>query len=38
MTQRPVAAARTRWTAYKDAGHAVKYWQQKPEGGWEQAG
>jgi len=33
-----VAAARARWTAYKNGGHTVKYWQQKPEGGWEQAG
>ena len=31
-----VAAARSRWVAYKDAGHSVTYWQQKPEGGWEQ--
>jgi DNA polymerase-3 subunit chi len=31
-----VAAARARWSARKDAGHEVAYWQQKPEGGWEQ--
>lgn len=31
-----VAAARNRWASYKDAGHTVAYWQQKPEGGWEQ--
>lgn len=29
-----VAAARTRWTAGKDAGHALTYWQQGPRG-WE---
>lgn len=32
-----VAAARSRWSAYKGAGHSVTYWQQKPEGGWEQS-
>jgi DNA polymerase III subunit chi len=31
-----VAAARTRWKAYKDAGHTVTYWQQTDTGGWEQ--
>lgn len=31
-----VAAARSRWSAYKAGGHSVTYWQQKPEGGWEQ--
>ncbi len=31
-----VAAARARWTTRMDAGHEVKYWQQKPQGGWEQ--
>lgn len=31
-----VAAARTRYKAYKEAGHNVTYWQQKPAGGWEQ--
>lgn len=30
-----LAAARARWRAYKDAGHALTYWQQKPEGGWD---
>ena len=30
-----VAAARARWSARKDAGHDVTYWQQKPAGGWE---
>lgn len=33
-----VAAARNRWAGYKEAGHTVAYWQQKPEGGWEQKG
>lgn len=31
-----VAAARTRWKAYKDDGHALTYWQQTERGGWEQ--
>lgn len=31
-----VAAAREQWRAFKDAGHAVTYWQQR-EGRWEQA-
>ena len=30
-----LAAARSRWRAYKDAGHALTYWQQKPQGGWD---
>ncbi len=30
-----VAAARTRWTWYKDAGHKLTYWQQTERGGWE---
>lgn len=30
-----VAAARERWTRYKDAGHALTYWQQTASGGWE---
>jgi DNA polymerase III subunit chi len=30
-----VADARERWKAYRDAGHAVIYWQQTPAGGWE---
>ncbi len=29
-----VAAARTRWRAAKEAGHALTYWQQGPRG-WE---
>lgn len=31
-----VQAARTRWKAYKDAGHALQYWQQTESGGWTQ--
>jgi DNA polymerase-3 subunit chi len=31
-----VAAARTRWQAYKAAGHQVLYFQQNAQGGWEQ--
>jgi DNA polymerase-3 subunit chi len=30
-----VTAARDRWKAYKDAGHALTYWQQNDRGGWE---
>lgn len=30
-----VAAARTRWKTYKDAGHDVTYWQQTETGGWD---
>ena len=33
-----VAAARSRWVRYRDAGHAVTYWQQTDRGGWEQKG
>lgn len=29
-------AARARWKSYKDAGHALTYWQQTERGGWEQ--
>ena len=29
-----VAAARARWKAYQDAGHALAYWQQTDQGGW----
>lgn len=32
-----VAAARTRWTAYKAAGHTLAYWKQSPAGHWEKA-
>ena len=31
-----VDAARARWKAYKEAGHAITYWQQTGSGGWEQ--
>jgi DNA polymerase III subunit chi len=31
-----VTAARSRWKAYKDGGHALTYWQQTERGGWEQ--
>ncbi len=30
-----VVAARHRWRRYKDGGHSLIYWQQKPTGGWE---
>ena len=33
--EQAVAAARTRWKAYKDAGHDVTYWQKSPQGKWE---
>ena len=29
-----VDIAREHWTAYKDAGHDLDYWQQTPSGGW----
>lgn len=32
-----VAEARARWKAYRDAGHALTYWQQTESGGWRQA-
>ncbi len=31
-----VAEARRRWTAYKEAGHAITYYQQTERGGWEE--
>lgn len=31
-----VEAARARWKVYKEAGHAITYWQQTESGGWEQ--
>ena len=31
-----VAAGRDRWKAYKEAGHAITYWQQTETGGWDQ--
>jgi len=36
----PIAldAARARWRDYKQAGHVLTYWQQKPQGGWEKKG
>ena len=33
-----VDAARGRWQAYKDAGHALTYWQQTVRGGWKEKG
>lgn len=33
-----VADARVRWTAYKDEGHTLAYWQQTPSGGWTKKG
>ncbi|MDX1581115.1 MAG: DNA polymerase III subunit chi, partial [Alphaproteobacteria bacterium] len=33
-----VEAARGRWKSWKAEGHAVTYWQQKEQGGWEKAG
>ena len=30
-----VSAARQRWKAHKDSGHALTYWQQTERGGWE---
>lgn len=30
-----LAAARQRWSAYKDAGYDLAYWQQTDTGGWE---
>lgn len=30
-----VAAARTRWSAYKQAGHTLSYIKQQPGGGWK---
>jgi DNA polymerase III subunit chi len=30
-----VAAARARWKRYLAQGHALTYWQQRAEGGWE---
>lgn len=32
------ADARARWKTYRDAGHTVTYWQQSPQGKWEQKG
>ena len=33
--QEAVAGARGMWTALKDAGHDVTYWQQSEQGKWE---
>ena len=33
-----VKAARGRWSAYKDAGHGLTYWQQREGGVWEEKG
>lgn len=33
-----VQAARARWKAHKDAGHALTYWKQDGQGRWEKAG
>lgn len=34
--QEAVTAARQRWKGYKEAGHAVTYWQQDESGRWQQ--
>ncbi|MDP6788224.1 MAG: DNA polymerase III subunit chi [Rhodospirillales bacterium] len=31
-----VEAVRRRWSAYKDAGHDLTYWQQTDGGGWQE--
>ncbi len=31
-----VAKARDRWKTYSTAGHSLTYWQQSPEGRWEE--
>ena len=33
-----VEAARRRWKAYGEEGHALTYWQQTDRGGWEKKG
>ena len=35
-SQEAVGAARERWTAAKDQGHELHYWQQTDRGGWEE--
>ena len=30
-----IASARTRWKSYKEDGFEISYWQQGPQGGWE---
>lgn len=37
-SEEAVAAARTRWKAYKEAGHDLTYWKQTDAGRWEKAG
>jgi DNA polymerase-3 subunit chi len=32
-----VAAARTRWRAWQQAGHELTYWTQGPDGGWSKS-
>lgn len=34
--EQAVTAARARWTVYKEAGHAVSYFQQDEQGKWRQ--
>ena len=34
--QQAVAAARSRWREYSNAGHKLTYWQQTERGGWEE--
>ncbi len=34
--QDAVTAARERWTAARDGGHELHYWQQTDRGGWEE--
>ena len=33
-----VTAARARWRRLRETGHALAYWRQSPEGGWEKGG
>jgi DNA polymerase-3 subunit chi len=35
LDEAAVGAARSRWAAYKAAGHTLTYWQQTDRGGWE---
>lgn len=36
QNEQAVADARQRWVNYRDAGFALSYWQETPNGGWEQ--
>lgn len=36
--QTALVAARARWSALKDSGHTLTYWQQSDTGRWEQKG